>query len=536
MEEEPNYSLEYTPTWVVASVCFFIVLISLCAERSLHHLGKILWRRKQEALFEALQKLKEELMLLGFISLLLTVFQGLVSHICIPTDLASYMLPCKRETPEAEHHGDYTSIQAISNIHRRLLSEDSSFSGHCLKKVECLRKREGSIVISGSITSSTHFHLCTRSGSCDLLCYNNGSRRDEGNIYIYIYIFFFPIFSLAQYIYTIREWKHWEDSVKVPGKDRDDDFHSTPHKEFRQRAAGQWRNAAVISWIISFFKQFHGSVSKADYISLRRGFIKTHFPHMPDFDFHAYIMRTLEVDFKRIVGISSYLWLFVVLFLLINLKGKFMMAHLLLVSLFAIDSGWGRQLLLLVGAKLEHIINHLAKEAEENIKDHEAQQTSGKKTSKESTGVKPSDKHFWFHKPRLILFLIHFILFQNSFEIAFFFWILCTYGFHSCIMEKLGFIITRLIMGAIVQVLCCYITLPLYALVIQMGSTFMEGMFGAAVREGIGSWTENIKGQQQVNKMEKQMSQIVHTSTAQQPSHHQEATASGDEITRVDHH
>lgn len=69
-----------------------------------------------------------------------------------------------------------------------------------------------------------------------------------------------------------------------------------------------------------------------------------------------------------------------------------------------------------------------------------------------------------------------------------------------------------------------------------MGSTFKEGMFGAVVVEGIGSWTENIRGQPQVNKMEKQMSQIVHTSTAQQPSHHQEATASGDEITRVDHH
>lgn len=79
-----------------------------------------------------------ELMLLGFISLLLTVFQGLVSHICIPTDLVSIMLPCKRETPEAKHHGDYTSSQAIYNIHRRLLSEDSSSSGHCVKKVKCM--------------------------------------------------------------------------------------------------------------------------------------------------------------------------------------------------------------------------------------------------------------------------------------------------------------------------------------------------------------------------------------------------------------
>jgi mlo protein len=38
--------------------------------------------------------------------------------------------------------------------------------------------------------------------------------------------------------------------------------------------------------------------------------------------------------------------------------------------------------------------------------------------------VKPSDEHFWFGRPAIVLYLIQFILFQNSFEIAFFFWIL----------------------------------------------------------------------------------------------------------------
>ena len=39
-EEEPR-SLEFTPTWIVAVVCFGIVLISLCVERSLHKLGQV---------------------------------------------------------------------------------------------------------------------------------------------------------------------------------------------------------------------------------------------------------------------------------------------------------------------------------------------------------------------------------------------------------------------------------------------------------------------------------------------------------------
>ena len=34
-------ALQFTPTWIVAAVCTILVLISLAAERGLHHLGKV---------------------------------------------------------------------------------------------------------------------------------------------------------------------------------------------------------------------------------------------------------------------------------------------------------------------------------------------------------------------------------------------------------------------------------------------------------------------------------------------------------------
>lgn len=71
------------------------------------------------------------------------------------------------------------------------------------------------------------------------------------------------------------------------------------------------------------------------------------------------------------------------------------------------------QLLLIVGAKLEHIITELAQRAE-LAKDG---------PGRAGTRVRPSDELFWFGRPGLVLYLIHFILFQNSFEIAFFLWI-----------------------------------------------------------------------------------------------------------------
>ena len=73
-----------------------------------------------------------ELMLLGFISLLLTVFQGLVSRICIPAYLASIMLPCKKGTVSASGSEHYSNL--TTNNRRRLLSEDTN-SGHCLHEV-----------------------------------------------------------------------------------------------------------------------------------------------------------------------------------------------------------------------------------------------------------------------------------------------------------------------------------------------------------------------------------------------------------------
>ncbi|KAL4281822.1 hypothetical protein GQ457_03G042970 [Hibiscus cannabinus] len=438
VEEEPS-SFQYTPTWIVAVVCFLIVLISLIAERGLHRLGKFLKHNNQDALYEALEKLKEELMLLGFISLLLTVFQGLVSKMCIPSYYAStVLLPCKRPS-EGKTHQEY-SLQAINN-RRRLFSTETTLD-HCSK--------EGKV----PLLSLEALHQ------------------------LHIFIFVLAVVHVIYCVITmllggarIRRWKPWEDSIH---RNRTED---TLHRQtfMAQHAKGGWKKTPIVTWIRSFFKQFYNSVTKSEYIALREGFIMAHIRSQPEFDFHNYMMRTLEVDFKKVVGISWYLWLFVVMFLLFNVKAGwhtyFWLSFLPVV------------LLLVVGAKLENVIIRLAWDVAELKERGQAAQ------------VKPSDEHFWFKRPTIILHLIHFILFQNAFELAFFFWILCTYGFRSCIMEKIGFIVPRLIMGVIVQVLCSYITLPLYVLVTQMGSSFKEGIFRHQTRSYLDDWLTRGKDQ-----------------------------------------
>jgi mlo protein len=66
-------------------------------------------------------------MLLGFISLLLTVFQGRINTICISKDLSKKMLPCKDETKETTTAHFQTFFSFVpGGISRRLLAEASS--------------------------------------------------------------------------------------------------------------------------------------------------------------------------------------------------------------------------------------------------------------------------------------------------------------------------------------------------------------------------------------------------------------------------
>lgn len=185
------------------------------------------------------------------------------------------------------------------------------------------------------------------------------------------------------------------------------------------------------------------------------------------------MVRALEDDFRKVVGIRWYLWIFVTIFLLLNVDGWHSYFWIAFIPLI---------LLLAVGSKLEHVITQLARNVAEKHTGVE-----------EELVVKPSDDHFWFHRPQLVLLLIHFILFQNAFEIAFFFWILTSYGFDSCIMGHVCYMVPRLITGVIVQILCSYSTLPLYAIVTQMGSHFKKAIFDEHVQEGLVGWAEKVK-------------------------------------------
>ncbi|KAJ0046857.1 hypothetical protein Pint_06072 [Pistacia integerrima] len=302
---------------------------------------------------------------------------------------------------------------------------------------------------------------------------------------LHIFIFILAIFHIV-YCITIlalgrtkmKKWKVWEDETKTIEYQYYNDperFRFARDTSFGRRHLTMWSESSFSLWIVCFFRQFFGSVTKVDYLTLRHGFIMAHLAPGSEtkFDFNKYIKRSLEEDFIVVVGISPILWFVSTLFLLTNTNGWFAYLWLPFIPLIII---------LLVGAKLQVIITKLGLRIQERGD-----------VVKGAPVVKPGDDLFWFGRPRFILFLIHLVLFQNAFQLAFFIWSTYEFTIKSCFHYRREDIVIRIAMGVLIHIVCSYVTLPLYALVTQMGTSMRPTIFNDRVAAALKNWHHTAK-------------------------------------------
>ncbi|KAF9603350.1 hypothetical protein IFM89_035020 [Coptis chinensis] len=179
-ESSTSRQLDQTPTWAVATVVAIIIIISIGLEKVLHKLGTWFTDRHKKALFEALEKVKGELMVLGFISLILTFSQVYIAKICIPYKAADSMLPCPLR------HKDKAEESSTEEHRRRLLWNDRRFLAGAASATTCKTGYE-------SLISANGLHQ------------------------LHIFIFFLAVFHVVLSAVTmtlgrlkIRGWKEWE--------------------------------------------------------------------------------------------------------------------------------------------------------------------------------------------------------------------------------------------------------------------------------------------------------------------------------------
>ncbi|TYI02333.1 hypothetical protein ES332_A11G260000v1 [Gossypium tomentosum] len=441
-------SLEYTPTWVLAVICTVIIAISLAIERLLHYLGHVLQHKQQKPLYEALLKVKEELMLLGFISLLLTVFQSAISKICMSKKLVKDMLPCKIEEEEEEDDDDGNATTShfqtyftftMSGGTRHLLakaSSNSSVIGYCgakdkvpLLSVEALHHMHIFIFV----LAIAHVTFCVLTVSFGGLKMKLEKRMNEVwiNTNLNAHCLSMLSFHVALTFDFLLKYPLLEKKVT----------HVHQHDFIKDRFLGFGKDSVPLAWTRtralmleggnSFIKQFYASVTKSDYETLRLGFIMMHCRGNPKFNFHKYMIRALEDDFKEVVGIR------LVIFLMIYVSYSRWHTYFWIGFIPFI-------LLLAVGSKVEHMITKLAHEV--------------------------AEKHVAVEGELVVQF-----------------------GFNSCLMGQASYIFPRLLIGVFIQVLCSYSTLPLYAIVAQMGSMFNKAIFEDHVQAIILGWAKNVK-------------------------------------------
>ncbi|XP_039020089.1 MLO-like protein 6 [Hibiscus syriacus] len=376
-------SLEETPTWAVAAVCFVIVVVSIFIEHALHILGKWLKKKHKPALYEALEKVKAELMLMGFISLLLTVLQDSIADICISKSIADTWHPC----------------------------DIKSTAKYPPKEVDKCKEKGKVAFVSAYGIHQLHIFIFVLAVSHILYC----------------------IITYAFGSYKMKTWEAWEHETKTIEYQYYNDperFRFARDTSFGRRHLNFWSRSNLSVWIVCFFRQFYESVTKADYLTLRHGFI--------------------------MVSSESYFWLPFIPLVII----------------------------LMVGTKLQVIITKMGLKI----------QARGD-VVKGAPLVEPGDDLFWFGRPRFLLFLIHVVLFTNAFQLAFFVWSTYEFTINSCYHEKIEDIIIRISMGVIIQVLCSYVTLPLYALVNQMGTNMRPTIFDEKVADALKNWHQTAKEQ-----------------------------------------
>ncbi|PPD82267.1 hypothetical protein GOBAR_DD20793 [Gossypium barbadense] len=330
-------------------------------------IGKWLKNKHKRALYEALEKIKSELMLLGFISLLLTVGQGLISDICISKEIAATWHPCNKKQEEKLNESD-DQDKTDTEHRRRLLTVSNS-----------------GVVIRRSLAGPS-VDKCAAQGKVPFV-------SSEGIHQLHLFIFVLALFHVLYCVLTLalgtakmKRWKRWE---KETG--------------------------------------------------------------------------TIEYQFSH--GWFSYLWLPFIPLIII----------------------------LLVGTKLQVIITKMGLRIQERGE-----------VVKGVPVVEPGDDLFWFNRPRLILYLINFVLFQYEF------------GSKSCFHEHVEDVVIRISMGILVQILCSYVTLPLYALVTQMGTNMKPTIFNERVATALRNWHHTAKKHIKHNKG----SVTPFSSRPNTPSHH----------------
>ncbi|PWZ34530.1 hypothetical protein Zm00014a_039635 [Zea mays] len=290
MAVEQGRSLAETPTWSMATVTTLMVAACFLVERSLSCFAKWLRKTKRKAMLAALEKIREELMLLGVISLLLSQTTRFISEICVSSSLFTSRFYICSES-------DYQDLLRNTDANQTTLDKNM-FGGQRL-------------------------HVCGV-GHEPFVLYEGLEQLHRFLFILGITHVLYSFVTVVLSMIKIYSWRKWE---TLAGPIAAEELKARRTKVMRRQstfvfnnASHPWSKNKILIWMLCFLRQFKGSIIRSDYLALRLGFVIYHkLPH--SYDFYKYMVRSMEDDYNGTIGISWPLWAYAIVCILINVHG-----------------------------------------------------------------------------------------------------------------------------------------------------------------------------------------------------------------------
>ncbi|WOL11138.1 MLO-like protein 4 [Canna indica] len=249
-------SLAETPTWSVATVTTVMVAVCFLVERSIYRFGKWLKKTKRKAMLAALEKIREELMLLGLISLMLSQTARWISEICVPSSLFSSRFYICSENDFEDLFAAAGSSDQMGASNRSTAAEMGNpllgvLANHCSEGYEPFVSFEGLEQLHRFLFILGITHV--------------------------LYSFITVVLSMIK----IYSWRKWESQAYPLSTE---DLQAKRNRMMKRQstfvfhhASHPWSKNKILIWMLCFIRQFKGSIAKSDYMALRLGFITNAF-------------------------------------------------------------------------------------------------------------------------------------------------------------------------------------------------------------------------------------------------------------------
>jgi mlo protein len=251
-------SIEEEPSWVVVVMLLSFLFISILVEHGMEHIHHKLSERHSEGLLSVHHKIKDELMLMGFISLILVALEDRLLSICIPMN-AVIGVPCWHD----ESHPGLNFTRAHGR--RFLLAAE--------KRDELCDEGYTKLL---DLRAIHHIHIL-------IFC-----------IAVMHILYSCVLIVLSQA--KMAMWTGWETWGDDP-KETLDLLQKPPQH---------------VGWVRSFCEQFYNSLDPIGFLTVKRYFV-IRAKKKAGFQFGAYVTEMLEHDFTDFVGISWWMWFILIL-------------------------------------------------------------------------------------------------------------------------------------------------------------------------------------------------------------------------------